>query len=426
MLTAVCAPPFGAGRAASRATPGAALRRAVPPPVVVAARFAACSCGALLRGGARLRLFGGPALCLDLRDERGDVALGVGEQRLLLVLRARDLGAGRLERRLVASASAFVFSNSAARRVELFLRDRQVVDEGVVLVGGGRAVLRAARQLGDVADVEHVGRSAVRGADVERGGPAGELALQVVGALRRGVEPGLRCRRSRRSLRRWRAGPGCTARRGRRCARCSRRSSPRAVRRASASARARPVGRGSRRGLGHDGTATAARSSAARTGRRRRPLRVRANMASQAIGRASAAGVSGLRLPAQEAIGQPGLGGGSLRPATWGVVQCWLRATASATFCHSVGLHPWAAVTRVVSCRRWTKAGNRSRPRLSRGSRPDPRTRANGRRRRRGSGGRSPRCSARTRPSARRCRRTWRRCDRSPGGTRAPPVDPAG
>ena len=53
-----------------------------------------------------------------------------------------------------------------------------------------------------------------------------------------------------------------------------------------------------------------------------------------------------------------------MRPATIGDVQWTLRAISSATFCHSVGLQPCAAVASVVSWRRWTKAGSRSRPRL--------------------------------------------------------------
>ena len=196
MFTAVWAPPFGAG-VGFAATPGAALRRAVPPPVVVAARFEACSCAALLRGGTRLGFVGGPALGLDLGDESRDVALGVGEERLLLVLGARDLVARRVECRLVALRVGLRLLELAARGVELFLRDRQITDQAVVLVGGRRSVLRTARQLGDVPDVEGVGRSAVRGTDIERRGAARELTLQVIGALRGGVEPGLRVGDSR-------------------------------------------------------------------------------------------------------------------------------------------------------------------------------------------------------------------------------------
>src|SRR5262245_14965940 len=67
----------------------------------------------------------------------------------------------------------------------------------------------------------------------------------------------------------------------------------------------------------------------------------------------------------QLAIGQPGVGTGSPFPDTTGDVQCEWRAISSATFCHSLGLQPCAAPTRLVSRRRCTKAGSRSRPRLS-------------------------------------------------------------
>ena len=53
------------------------------------------------------------------------------------------------------------------------------------------------------------------------------------------------------------------------------------------------------------------------------------------------------------------------------VLPQWVKSSAlcarsrAATRCHSVGLHPWAAVTSCVSWRSIKNAGNRSRPRLS-------------------------------------------------------------
>ena len=50
----------------------------------------------------------------------------------------------------------------------------------------------AAAELLHVGRVHHLGGRPVRGADVERGGPAGELRLQLSGARGRGVEAALR------------------------------------------------------------------------------------------------------------------------------------------------------------------------------------------------------------------------------------------
>jgi hypothetical protein len=194
VFTAVWAPPFGAG-AGFAATPGAALRRAVPPPEVVA-RLADCSC-ARFCAAARAWASSAARRCASIWETR--VAMSplasarsacCSSCALAIWLRVESSDA------LWLSASPFDFSN-CARRVELFLGDRQVTDEVVVLVGGRRSVLRTARQLGDVPDVEGIGGSAVRGTDVEGGGPAGELTLQAVGALRRGIEPSLGVRDSR-------------------------------------------------------------------------------------------------------------------------------------------------------------------------------------------------------------------------------------
>ena len=348
---------------------------------------AACSCARVLRGGARLGFVGGPALGLDLGDEGRDVALGVGEERLLLVLGARDLVARRVERRLVALRVGLRLLELAARGVELFLGDRQVTDEVVVLVGGRRSVLRTARQLGDVPDVEGVGGSAVPGTDVERGGAAGELDPSGRRSAARRRRAGPACRRFPRSRRRSRAAPGCTARRGRRCARRWRRSSLRAVGRAFASARARSCGDAEADGASDTtGTTTAARRSAARTGRRKRPLRVRANMASQAIGRASAGG--GIGAPDASGSGgdRPARGGRRIVASGhegWSSARCGrLRQPLSATQSGSTPGPPSRGTCPGEGGQRPVTARGRGCRRASLRIAP---TRASGRPRRRGS-----------------------------------------
>ena len=246
------------------------------------------------------------------------------------------------------SASAFDFSNSAARGVELFLGDRQVTDEVVVLVGGRRSVLRTARRAR------------------RRRRRRGRRRVRRSRHRRRGRRPGPRAHPSGSSER-------CAAASSRACVSaipavassiascawlyCSSRTEMRSslaaifacelLRRASASARARPAvtrkptGLRTRRGRRR-------RRGEARPGRGAEgaQLRVRANMASQAIGRASrGGGIGRARASAvRRRSASPGWAADRCVRPLEGVVQCWLRASSSATFCHSVGLQPWAAV----------------------------------------------------------------------------------
>ncbi len=127
-------------------------------------------------------------LLLNLRDQGLHLTLDLSEQLFLLFGQALEILLRGLDCVLVRLRLRLLRLERFLLNPELLLRDAQLVEEVLVLLRSGRAVLLARPELPNVGGVD-LERVRVAGTHVEGGGPAAELDAQLRGVCLRYRDP---------------------------------------------------------------------------------------------------------------------------------------------------------------------------------------------------------------------------------------------